>query len=173
MISLRRPSKQVISKFLEAQSRQGFSYPDVGSTASLPPAGYQVDQTRIKLGKGERVFDEARAALGRWDQFRLGWVETFPTAVPIQVGEVVAVVAGVGRRTIHDRMGSLDRRSLVRHPGLLTTAVVADSPGISLRSSRPEAIRPRIGRGDGQGGPGCSGSARQETFGALSLEKLV
>jgi uncharacterized protein (UPF0548 family) len=70
-----------------------FTYRAVGATAAVPPTGYAVDRTRIKLGEGERVFAAARAALERWEQFRLGWVETWPPDAPIQVGQVVAVMA--------------------------------------------------------------------------------
>ena len=59
----------------------------------MPPAGYVVDHTRIKLGEGEEVFTRAKAALGRWEQFRLGWVEAWSPETPIETGEVVAVVA--------------------------------------------------------------------------------
>ena len=52
-----------------------------------------MDHTRIKLGEGEAVFRAAKAALGRWDQFRLGWVEAWPPEAPIRVGEVVGIVA--------------------------------------------------------------------------------
>ena len=54
---------------------------------------YVVDHTRIKLGQGEEVFTKAKAALGRWEQFRLGWVEVWSPETPIQTGEVVAVIA--------------------------------------------------------------------------------
>ena len=36
---------------------------------------------------------KAKAALGRWQQFRLGWVEVWSPETPIQTGEVVAVIA--------------------------------------------------------------------------------
>ena len=52
-----------------------------------------MDHTRIKLGEGEEVFRAAKAALERWEQFRLGWVEAWPPETPIQAGEVVAVLA--------------------------------------------------------------------------------
>jgi uncharacterized protein (UPF0548 family) len=39
------------------------------------------------------LFTRAKAALGRWDQFRLTWLEAWPTETPIQTGEVVAVLA--------------------------------------------------------------------------------
>ena len=67
-----------------SQSKLGFTYTAVGATASQPPAGYTVDHTRIKLGEGEEVFMKAKAALGRWEQFRLGWVEVWSPETPIQ-----------------------------------------------------------------------------------------
>ena len=93
MVSLRRPSTEAIREFLASQSKLGFTYMAVGATASQPPAGYVVDHTRIKLGEGEEVFTKAKAALRRWEQFRLGWVEAWPPETPIQTGEVVAVIA--------------------------------------------------------------------------------
>ena len=36
---------------------------------------------------------KAKAALGRWQQFRLGWVEVWSPETPIEIGEVVAVIA--------------------------------------------------------------------------------
>ena len=60
-----------------------------------PPVGYVVDHTRIKLGDGPRIFAAARVALERWDHFRLRWVETCPPEIPIQTGQVVAVLARV------------------------------------------------------------------------------
>ena len=93
MVSLRRPSTETIRGFLTVQSKLGFTHTAVGATASLPPADYVVDHTRIKLGQGEEVFMKAKAALGRWQQFRLGWVEASSPETPIQTGEVVAVIA--------------------------------------------------------------------------------
>ena len=93
MLSLRRPSTGAIREFLTSQSKLGFTYSALGATATVPPAGYAVDHSRIKLGEGEVVFTKAKAALGHWDQFRLGWVEAWPPETPILTGEVVAVVA--------------------------------------------------------------------------------
>ena len=92
MLSLRKPSAESIRPFLKAQAKLPFSYAEVGATARTPPAGYAVDRTRIKLGEGEPVFQAARAALQRWEQFRLGWVEAWSPDTPIQTGEVVAVM---------------------------------------------------------------------------------
>jgi uncharacterized protein (UPF0548 family) len=59
----------------------------------VPPAGYDVDHVRIKLGEGQEVFTRAKAALLRWDHFRLGWVEAWSPKRTIDEGDVVAVVA--------------------------------------------------------------------------------
>jgi uncharacterized protein (UPF0548 family) len=92
MLSLRKPSAELIRRFLMAQAKLPFTYSAVGATAKTPPAGYIVDHTRIKLGEGESVFQSARAALHRWEQFRLGWVEVWLSDTPIKSGEVVAVI---------------------------------------------------------------------------------
>jgi uncharacterized protein (UPF0548 family) len=80
-------------EFLAAQAKLDFTYSAVGATAAVAPAGYVVDHTRIKLGEGKGVFTAAQAGLKRWEQFRLGWVETWPPDTPINVGQVVAVIA--------------------------------------------------------------------------------
>ncbi len=93
MVSLRKPSTETIRAFLASQSALALSYPVVGATkaTSVPPAGYVVDHTRIRLGEGEIVFATAKAALTRWEQFRLGWVEAWSPEDSIKVGAPVAV----------------------------------------------------------------------------------
>jgi uncharacterized protein (UPF0548 family) len=93
MVSLRRPSTETIRDFLASQSNLGFTYSAVGATASQPPAGYTVDHTRVKLGEGEEVFGKAQAALRRWEQFRLGWMEAFSPKTTIETGDPVAIIA--------------------------------------------------------------------------------
>jgi uncharacterized protein (UPF0548 family) len=92
MMSLRKPSVETIDRFLTKQEGSGFSYSAVGSTATSPPAGYDVDQLRIELGKGATVFDAARAALQRWEQFHLGWIELWPPSTPLEPGRSVAIL---------------------------------------------------------------------------------
>lgn len=93
MLSLRKPSAELIRRFLSEQAKLDFSYSAVGATAGTPPAGYVVDHTRIKLGEGKKVFEAAKEALRRWDQFRLGWLEAGPQETLIETGAVVAIVA--------------------------------------------------------------------------------
>jgi uncharacterized protein (UPF0548 family) len=93
MLSLRKPSAERLRQFLGTQSKLDFTYSAVGATAAVPPAGYVVDRTRIKLGEGAGTFAAAKAALRRWEHFRLGWVETWPPDTPILASQVVAVIA--------------------------------------------------------------------------------
>jgi uncharacterized protein (UPF0548 family) len=92
MLSLRKPSADAMRRFLVRQVNLPFTYQAVGATAETPPAGYVVDRTRIKLGEGEPIFWSAIAALRRWEQFNLGWVEAWPSDTTIRLGEVVAVM---------------------------------------------------------------------------------
>jgi uncharacterized protein (UPF0548 family) len=92
ILSLRKPTADALRRFLARQSRLPFTYEAVGATAATPPAGHVADRTRIKLGEGEPAFQSAVAALRRWEHFRLGWVEAWPSSTPIQIGQVVAVM---------------------------------------------------------------------------------
>ena len=93
MLFLRRPTVEAIRAFLAAQARLDLTYSAVGATATNPPTGYVVDHTRIRLGAGVKVFATAKAALERWQQFRLGWIEASPEDTPIKEGQVVAILA--------------------------------------------------------------------------------
>lgn len=95
MMSFRKPVAESIHRFRQAQAKLDFSYSAVGATAKVPPPGYVVDHTRIKLGSGEETFEAAKSALRRWEHFHLGWVEASPTETPIETGEVVAVTGRV------------------------------------------------------------------------------
>lgn len=93
--SFRKPDADSIRQFRHAQATLDFTYSAVGATATVPPTGYVVDQTRIKLGSGEDTFEAAKSALRRWEHFQLGWVGASPTETPISQGEVVAVMGRV------------------------------------------------------------------------------
>jgi uncharacterized protein (UPF0548 family) len=93
MFRFTRPSEAAIRTFLEAQARLELSYPDVEATANQPPAGYTVDRTRVRLGAGQAVFHAAQAALRRWEQFHLGWVELCWPQTPLEPGQVVGLLA--------------------------------------------------------------------------------
>jgi uncharacterized protein (UPF0548 family) len=94
MHSFRKPSAETVRNFLHAQAKLDFTYSPVGATADpSPPAAYRLNHTRHRIGTGREAFDRAKAALRRWDQFRIGWVEIQPADAPIRPGQVVAIVA--------------------------------------------------------------------------------
>jgi uncharacterized protein (UPF0548 family) len=89
---LRKPPAHILNRFIAEQAGLDFSYAAVGATAGPLPAGFTVDRTRAELGSGEAVFRAARAALLRWRQFRLGWVDVWSPDTPLEVGRVVAIL---------------------------------------------------------------------------------
>jgi uncharacterized protein (UPF0548 family) len=95
MLSLFQPTPAAIQNFLAAQANLPLNYAAVGATGTTPPPGFTVDRTRVQLGRGDAAFAAAKAALDRWEQFRLGWVDPWPGDTPLRSGEVVAVRARV------------------------------------------------------------------------------
>ena len=93
MISLSKPSVESIRNFLQKQAKLDFSYSAFDTAEGSPPTGYVIDHTRIQLGEGQQIYEAAKEALRRWDQFQLGWVEGGPKETLIQKGQVVAVLA--------------------------------------------------------------------------------
>lgn len=93
MYSIIKPSDKQICKFIAIQRRRSFSYPEVGATRDTPPSGYTLDHNRVWLGVGRQTFEQAKAAMRRWEMFNLGWISLcWPTA-PLEAGTTVAVLA--------------------------------------------------------------------------------
>ncbi len=97
--SIRRPSEQAVRDFLADMHGRDFSYVGVGATRELglrespkPPRGYVLDRNRVRLGYGDEVFARARAALMRWEMFRVGWAELLWPDASIARGTTVGVL---------------------------------------------------------------------------------
>ena len=93
MFRITEPDEREVAAFIANQRDAPFSYSEVGATNTTPPPGYNVDHNRIELGSGQATYERAVAALKRWQQFDLGWVEIVPHGVVIEVGATVAVKA--------------------------------------------------------------------------------
>ena len=91
LFSLTAPSEDEIRRFISKQSDSGFSYPDVGASATAVPTGYNVDHNRVQLGKGEGTWQRAAEAIRGWRMFSMPWVSLHWTSAPIKVGTDVAV----------------------------------------------------------------------------------
>ena len=94
MFLRRKPSEELVERFIASQRELVFSYSQIGATrAETAPAGFNLDHNRIKLGNGVETFQRAVAALRNWKQFDLGWVKIVPQGTLIEVGATVAVRA--------------------------------------------------------------------------------
>lgn len=91
MFLARRPTRNVVDRFLWESQDLPLSYGPVGVVRTRT-ACQDVDELTVAIGRGQADFKRARAALLAWEQFDIGWVETFPRQPPIAVGTVVAVL---------------------------------------------------------------------------------
>jgi len=73
-------------------SEDVLSYPDVGSTLTSPPDGYTLDHNRIRLGEGDKVWQQAKDAIRNWKMFDLDWVELCWPDTPVEKDQNVAVL---------------------------------------------------------------------------------
>ena len=91
MFLARRPSREVIDRFLRDSQELPLWYGPIGILRG-EAAGYDLDEAIVAIGRGKSDFERARAALMAWKQFDIGWVETFPRHAPVAIGTVVAVL---------------------------------------------------------------------------------
>jgi len=82
---LTRPSPAEVQRWLAAL--------EATPLPARPASRGVVDRNVVVLGQGGDTFRRARAALERWEMFRLGWVELHPAGAPVRVGTTVAVLA--------------------------------------------------------------------------------
>lgn len=95
MYFFKKPGQEEIQKAIDLKRNAPFSYVEVGRSRQLPPEGYVIDHNRTRLGFGAQAFEQARAALGRWEMFRLGWLQLCWPNAPLRVGSTVGVLVRV------------------------------------------------------------------------------
>lgn len=92
-LTLFKPTRVFIDRWMDSSSMAGFDYEAVGRTMSEPPAGWDVDVQRIELGRDSHVWTSAVQALNRWAQFDLSWVQPHDTTVPLEAGQHFAFIS--------------------------------------------------------------------------------
>jgi uncharacterized protein (UPF0548 family) len=97
MLLLRKPSREFLQEFICRQADAPLSYVPFELTVGSTPPGYVVDYERTELGSGPDTFNAACDALRSWKMFDLGWVCVVDSGCPLAVGQVVGVLAHVGR----------------------------------------------------------------------------
>ncbi len=90
MFRLTTPSADEVRHFLAAQKDSGFSYPEVGRSATAIPSRYDVDHNRVLIGGGGLTWQRAVEAIRAWQIFSMPWVRLYWPSAPIQVGTDVA-----------------------------------------------------------------------------------
>jgi uncharacterized protein (UPF0548 family) len=91
--SLLKPTEKEIDQFIAEQHDRPISYREAGATRGKLPSGYAIDHNRVCLGYGRETYEQARAALCRWEMFRLDWVQLCWPSTSIETGATVAVLA--------------------------------------------------------------------------------
>lgn len=92
MFALKRPNERLIRSFLQRARTSTLTYSPEGLSMQSP-AGYKVDELRMKIGQGAEDFARAQRALDSWQPLRVGWTEAYATESSPVVGCDVAVVA--------------------------------------------------------------------------------
>ena len=92
---LRKPSRRVVDAFLENQRRYELTYEPVGCTREGSPDGFDCDQYRVQLGKGEAVFAVAQETIYSWGMFPSGWTHVIHDASTVRAEQTVAVLIKV------------------------------------------------------------------------------
>lgn len=106
MCELRRPTVERLQRLVDEARSHSFTYDAVGATRTIgcrdddrftPPAGFDFDQRRTRLGRGDALFAAASEAVGRGLAFPTGWFTVHFPPRSVVVGDVVVVSARVGR----------------------------------------------------------------------------
>ncbi len=92
----RAPGERWLERFRAEVRDAPFSYAAVGATrneADAAPAGFDLDDNRVRLGSGDEVWTRACAAVRAWKMFPGPWTRISLADTPIRAGEVVAMQA--------------------------------------------------------------------------------
>ncbi len=93
LFSITKPSQQRLLDKIDQQSQLPFNYPEVGATTGRFPDGYDHHRHVVPLGRGRRVFEQAKSAFQSWRPFDVGWAEAVPRETSIAVGSTIAIRA--------------------------------------------------------------------------------
>lgn len=96
MLTLRRPSKAAVGRFLEGQRAVPLSYSTAGMTSGSAPAGFNVDCLRHQVGVGAGDFERACDAIRQWTPHQQSWAWATPREVAPKPAGLIAIVARIG-----------------------------------------------------------------------------
>ncbi|MEL6719934.1 MAG: DUF1990 domain-containing protein [Bacteroidota bacterium] len=91
MIRLKYPNRKQLDKFKDHLLALPYSYDAVGASNADFPPNFNHDYNKVFLGKGEEVWENAKAALQNWQQFPRPWTAIYSNVTPLEKDEVVVV----------------------------------------------------------------------------------
>lgn len=121
MFRLLRPDTACLERIRSAHRGRPLNYADVGCSCGPAPAGYVVDDYRVRLGTGPDAFAQARRVLRGWGMLQLGWVTPCWLDVPIEEGALVGTLTwlfGVWAVNVCRIVAVIDEDGPVSHYGL-------------------------------------------------------
>ena len=92
MLSLRKPSKEAIDRWLAVQEHRDLNYPEICATRESLPGGYNIDRNSIKLGDGRVTYERAVDAIRGLRMWDFAWVQLCWPTTPIESGSVLATL---------------------------------------------------------------------------------
>jgi len=100
MISLTRPTQDLIQMAYGRMNQAPFNYSEVGSTRemthlSTPPAGFNLDCNRIQIGQGSQTFESGCKAIRSWTMFANGWTFLSPSQEDLTTDTLAAMVTKI------------------------------------------------------------------------------
>lgn len=93
-VSWRRPGDAAVRALLVAAGRSEPAHGELALLGPTPPRGFTENRGRAPLGRGERDFAAAKAALQQWSMFALPWTHLVADGAP-RPGQDVALIARV------------------------------------------------------------------------------
>ena len=91
-VSRRKPSEELLACRLSVVSGQSYGYAAPGITRrGIMPPGYDHDNNRCRLGRGEACFRLAKDLLDTWRMFPASWTQIHGPDRPVVGTEVVVV----------------------------------------------------------------------------------
>ncbi len=92
MFSLQRPENARVRNMLDSVKEAAFTYDAIGCLGRDTPQGFNRDRLTVLLGRGEAVWEKARAAVQAWDVFPEDMVSVVRLADVVAIGNVMATV---------------------------------------------------------------------------------
>ena len=92
MLTLSKPTRHAVNRFLQACENRRFTYDQIGATLqNRMPSGFSYDSCQIRLGKGRSTFRKAIGAFQEWKMFPHAMTKVLTPTASIDVGQSVAI----------------------------------------------------------------------------------